>query len=554
MTDLIREYEQGKSPISDEEYDAFYAEEGESLGTKGDVTHLQPLTSLRKYFVGEGNPPKLEGETIEMLKLDGLALSLLYVRGTLVSAATRGDGKSGQDVTEKIRASGRVPTLLDGSPETLQVDGEFLCPSEFPNARNIATGALVHLQSVDEFLSRVKEYKMSFIAYRVGVGYNHSFVTDMDMLRKLGFNVALDASADTWPCDGKVIRLLDNDTFYASGITGNCTNGGYAVKTRKESVKTILKDIVWQTSPKGRVTPVGILEPIEIDGAMVGKVTLNNVNFIRKANIRYGATVGVIRAGDIIPRIMSCEGGEDEVAIPDCCPSCEGELEFDDTYLTCVNVDCPAQCAKLTSHFFSTLGVKGFGIKTSEKFGMLPAEILKLPLSTYSDIIGTTVGKKLYDQVTKLKDGVTKEDLLVAMSIPSVGKNTSPKLPELDKWPEAIDSANIGEASKEKIWAWYTSTFEEIWNSEWPLPTFSSAKPTAISNGKKVCVTGKVAGHTRDSLHARLIELGLTPVSTVTSKVDYLLCEQQSTSSSYTKAQSLNIPIVTLKALEDLFQ
>lgn len=554
MTDsLIAAYEQGNSPLSDEEYDAFYAKEGEELGTSGTVMHLRPLTSLKKVFVGEDKEPSLGGDCVRLPKLDGLALSLQYRKGILVSAATRGNGVFGQDVLDKVILAQCVPTTIDFDGE-LQVDGEFVCPSEFPNARNIAAGALVHIKNAQDFLSRCKEYNFAFYAYRIGVGFSKDFVEDMYFLRKLGFNTVIDEGTSNYPTDGIVVRLLNNQAFYDAGITSNCTNGGYALKTRKESVPTILLDVIWQTSPKGRVSPVGLLEPVDIDGATVSRVTLHNVNFIRKAGVRYGARVGVIRAGDIIPRIMSCEGGTEEVEIPSVCPDCGSDLEFDETYLTCVNVECPAQCSKLVSHFFSSLGVKGFGIKTSEKFGMLPAEILKLPLSSYNDIIGNTVGGKLYEQVAKLSSGIKQEDLLVAMSIPSVGKNTAAKLPSVETWPQAIaESTSIGEATKAKILLWYNTTFVDIWGAEWPLPLISTNVSSTASKGIKVCVTGKVAGYTRDSLHKRLLELGLEPVSTVSSKVSYLLCEQPSTSSSYVKAEQLNIPIVKLKDLEELF-
>lgn len=551
MTELIKAYEAGESPLLDEEYDAFYAEEGEALGSAGTVKHMQPLTSLRKYFVGEGTPPKLVGACVRLPKLDGLALSLRYQAGVLISAATRGDGEQGQDVLWKMMMVKGIPSTISYKGD-LQVDGEFVCPAKNPNARNIAAGALVHIKSAADFISRTHQYDFAFFAYRIGVGYHKTFTEDMSFLAAQGFRTVMDDTSE-FPTDGIVVRLLDNEAFYASGITGNCTNGGYAEKERKDCVSTILKDVIWQTSPKGRVSPVGLLEPVDIDGATVSRVTLHNVNFIRKAGVRYNSRVGVIRAGDIIPRIMSCEGGDEEVVIPDTCPDCGSELEFDDTYLTCVNGECPAQCSKLVSHFFSSLGVKGFGIKTSEKFEVLPAEILKLPFASYSDIIGNTVGRKLYDQVEKLKEGVVQEDLLVAMSIPSVGKTTASKLPAIAEWPHAVAAAEgIGEATKQKILEWYNDCFVSLWEGKWPLPVKTS-KPVASSKGIKVCVTGKVPGHTRDSLHSKLVELGLEPVSAVSSKVAYLLCEQPSASSSYKKAQSLEIPIVTLKELEELF-
>lgn len=553
---LIKDYEVGKSELTDAEYDAFFAEEGEELGSRGTIKHQRPLTSLKKVFIGEDKEPTYTASTVRLPKLDGLAMSVLYVKGIFKSAATRGDGEYGQDVTEKVRDSGLVPMLVAGCADLYQVDGELMCPASVPNARNVVAGALVHLNSVEEFKLRAKTLGFQFFAYRIGVGYGITFMDDMYNLNARGFRTVLDVPniVEDWPLDGTVVRVDNNKVFYESGITGGCTNGGYALKVRKASVPTILKDVVWQTSPKGRVSPVGILEPVLIDGALVSRVTLHNIAFIKASGVKYGSRVGVIRAGEIIPRIMSSEGGDKEIDIPCDCPSCGSDLEFDDTYLVCVNDECPAKRAKLISHFFSALGVKGFGIKTSEKFDFSPAEIVKLPYETYCSIIGSTVGKKLFDQVSSLQSGVAQEDLLYAMCIPSVGKNTAKNLPPVAEWPQAITDSTLGEATKAKILLWYSTVFEDLWSGKWPLPIKQITKATITkATGIKVCVTGKVAGHTRDSLHSKLLQLGLEPVSTVSSKVGYLLCEQQSTSSSYTKAKSLEIPIVTLKELEEIF-
>ena len=131
------------------------------------------------------------------------------------------------------------------------------------------------------------------------------------------------------------------------------------------------------------------------------------------------------------------------------------------------------QVAKLSQNFFATLGIKGLGIKTCEKIGKTPVEILKLSEAQLCDIIGSTVGKKIFLQLEELKKGVSQELLLQAMSIPMVGKTVSPTLPSVKEWRDTIGYFNSVLGTKRAVanslYTWYTTVFQDIWLGEWPL-------------------------------------------------------------------------------------
>lgn len=302
-----KEYYEGTPIISDEQFDYLadlcgYTKIGAK--THGEKSrHTYPLYSLQKYFVGEGKVP-LETYTkpkINSPKLDGAAISLLYVRGYLVQALTRGDGEEGQIITDKFLANPTplVPVKI-ACWDTIQVSGEVVAPFGVTNARNYAAGAL-NLKDIEEFRGR----DLTFIAYGVSPSLNEFYDSDLKMLESLGFKTVLDeAFCESFPHDGRVVRINSNKDFNELGYTSSHPRGAYAIKERKEGITTTLLDVIWQTGKTGRVTPVAILDPITIDGAIISKATLNNPGFIKALNIDIGDKVEVIRAGDIIPTIV----------------------------------------------------------------------------------------------------------------------------------------------------------------------------------------------------------------------------------------------------------
>ena len=294
-------YYEGKPFLSDEEFDRLAEREDyQAVGYNPDakLQHMFPLYSLQKVFEGEDTPPNYGAGTIITPKLDGAAIAIQYKDGQLSKVITRGDGEAGVEITDKFIFDNIIPFKI-ANEGTFQITGEIVAPKEIPNARNYSAGAL-NLKDVKEFLSR----DLTFIAYNVQPSFDETYVQDMVSLRELGFKTVIDGDWKQFPNDGKVIRVDTNKIFKDLGFTAHHPRGAYALKTRDAGIVTTLLDVVWQTGKSGKVTPVAILEPIDIEGATISRATLNNMAYIESLNLEIGCQVEVIRAGKIIPCVI----------------------------------------------------------------------------------------------------------------------------------------------------------------------------------------------------------------------------------------------------------
>ena len=294
-------YYNGTPFITDEQYDAIIDIHGEDgVGFGGTVTHTFPMYSLKKYYKDEDTIPTFNSKLICTPKLDGAAISLLYKEGVLVQALTRGDGIKGEDITEKAINMKGVPNIIN-TKTLVQVTGEVVSPKEIPNSRNYASGAL-NLKNIEEF----KERDVTFYAYELrGKDYN-TYSMMLSDLQSLRFKTIKTPNLiDIYPTDGLVFRVDSEKEFQSLGYTSKHPRGAFALKERTEGVTTTLENVVWQVGKSGKVTPVALLKPVDIDGAVVSRATLNNVGFIKSLGLRLGDKVKVERSGGIIPRIIS---------------------------------------------------------------------------------------------------------------------------------------------------------------------------------------------------------------------------------------------------------
>ncbi len=294
-------YYEGKPLLSDEEFDRLAEREGyEPVGYNPDAKrkHLFPLYSLQKVFAGEDTAPEYKSKVIETPKLDGAAIAVQYKGGKVFKVVTRGDGEAGVDVTDKFIYNNIVPYYIQNKGE-FQITGEIVAPKEIPNARNYAAGAL-NLKDTQEFLNR----DLTFIAYNVQPCFTEFYSNDMYLLESLKFKVVTNGDWSMFPEDGKVFRVDSNTEFDTLGFTSHHPRGAYALKTRDAGVVTTLLDVVWQTGKSGKVTPVAILDPINIDDANISRATLNNMAYIEGLDLEIGCRVEVIRSGKIIPMIV----------------------------------------------------------------------------------------------------------------------------------------------------------------------------------------------------------------------------------------------------------
>jgi DNA ligase (NAD+) len=299
-------YYAGFPIISDEQFDrlaetAQYSAVGaQAVGAK--CKHYYPMYSLQKHYEDEGKPNPLAdmGDVSMSVKLDGAAISLLYVDGQLVQALTRGDGVEGQVITDKLLSSTSLVPRTILSKKVIQVTGEIVAPKHITNARNYAAGSL-NLKDITEFATRA----ISFFAYSVSPSFHDTYDKDMVHLKLLGFNTVQETDLEKiYPTDGVVFRVNNNLKFEELGYTSKHPRGAYARKERAEHVETKLLDVEWQVGKSGKVTPVAILEPVLVGDAMVSRATLNNPGFIEALGLEIGDTVAIIRAGEIIPCVL----------------------------------------------------------------------------------------------------------------------------------------------------------------------------------------------------------------------------------------------------------
>lgn len=304
LNTAARHYYAGTPIISDEQFDRLAEASGyNAVGSKQHDNvekHVYPLYSLQKYYSDENreNPLSEYTNVSRTIKLDGAAVSHLFVDHQLVRSLTRGDGIEGTVVTDKFLSTKLIPHTIE-LPGVVQIDGELAAPKHVENSRNYAAGAL-NLKDVNEFKTR----GVQFFAYSIRPFVNSTFDSDMRTLQKLGFNTIIDdALIDIYPSDGVVFRVNDNALFTSLGYTSSHPRGAYALKERSEAVETTLLGVEWQVGRTGRVTPVAILEPVWLGYALVSRATLNNPGYIEALDLRIGDTVAVRRAGEVIPQV-----------------------------------------------------------------------------------------------------------------------------------------------------------------------------------------------------------------------------------------------------------
>lgn len=310
LDEAAKAYYNGQPFLTDEVFDRLAESvDYNAVGAKqhGHIEkHYFRMFSLQKHYEGETKNPLAGKKTVRSLKLDGAAISILFIKGELARVMTRGDGIEGTVITDKFQDGVLFPVSLGANvPDVFQITGEIAAPKNIENSRNYAAGAL-NLKSVEEF----KERSLAFFAYSLQTlpdqtGYLSTYLEDMKFLESLGFQTILNTKLDViYPCDGFVDRVNSNAEFNELGFTAKHPKGAVAIKERGEAVETTLLRVEWNVGRTGKVTPVAILEPVLVGDALVSRATLNNPGFIEALDLRVGDTVAIERAGEIIPRIL----------------------------------------------------------------------------------------------------------------------------------------------------------------------------------------------------------------------------------------------------------
>jgi DNA ligase (NAD+) len=424
-----------------------------------------------------GVSPRLAAE----LKVDGLSLSLIYESGALIQAITRGDGETGEDVTENARTIADIPlTLPAGAPATLEVRGEVFLSrrrweelnrerdqrgeQRFANPRNAAAGTMKQLDS-----RITAERRLSFLPWQLVGAAGHDAA--MDQLAHWGFNrMPAHASGDfqamldfieaqrearlllPFDSDGVVLKVDDLALQERLGFTDRVPRWAIAFKYPGLQATTTLLGITWQVSRAGKLTPVAELEAVEVAGSTVRRATLHNADELERLGVRIGCRVFVEKGGEVIPKVVSVVPGSipDDApvaAVPAQCPVCAGPVGKDsdaEVAWRCQNPECPAKLTMRLQHLASrvALDIEGLGEALVEQVvagGRIsqPWDVFRLledPGQGLAYLAGLErMGEKSAQNVMAALEGALTRPLarwIHALGIPMVGQRTAELLAE----------------------------------------------------------------------------------------------------------------------------
>jgi DNA ligase (NAD+) len=438
------------------------------------------------------------------LKIDGLAINLLYERGRLVRAATRGDGRTGEDVTLNVRTIQGVPHVLagEGVPELVEIRGEVFFPvaafadlnaslvesgkAPFANPRNAAAGSL---RQKDPRVTATRPLRL--LVHGIGARRGLDVARQSqayDLMRAWGLPVpetyrvvrTIDEVCDhvetfrehrhdqVHEIDGVVVKVDDVTLQRRLGATSRAPRWAIAFKYPPEEVNTKLLDIQVNVGRTGRVTPFGVMEPVLVSGSTVGMATLHNAQEVKRKGVLIGDTVVLRKAGDVIPEIVgpvvdARDGTEREFVMPTHCPECGTKLAYEkegDADLRCPNArTCPAQLRERIFHVagrgafdIEALGYEGAiallqaGVVEDEGdlFELDADALRRVPLYTRKDGELSANGAKLIDNLRTAKDRPLWR-VLVALSIRHVGPTAARALAQSMGSIERIRTATVDE-------------------------------------------------------------------------------------------------------------
>ena len=552
---------------------------------------------------------------IGMAKMDGLTCSLKYLNGKLVSAETRGNGIEGENILHNALVVSNIPKRIDYLNELI-VDGEIICTyynfnnfkNDYKNPRNFASGSIRLLDS-----SECAKRKLSFIAWDCVSGFHDATLSEkLHDLEALDFDVVPyfiggigsdldDIEQQTnyikneckdyeYPIDGLVFKLDNCKEYDAAGRTDHHFKGGLAYKFYDEVYETRLKDIEWSMGRTGKLTPVAIFNPVDIDGTEVNRASLHNISVMEDLGIKeYGQLLEVFKSNMIIPQVKrvvpepTCDVWmpQNIIHIPEICPICGGPTriiqENDSRVLYCDNPNCEGKLLNRIDHFF---GKKGLDIK-----GISKATIEKLIdwgwVNEIADVFELSIR---HDEEWKNKPGfgeksVTNilmaiqngsytnlESVIAAAGIPLIGRTVARELAKIfdtyEAFREAVngdfDFSTIGGFGYEMNKSLKTFNYNELDNIVNKYLTLE-LKTVNNTNNKlenlTFCITGKVnIFKNRDELSEFIINQGGKAVSSMSAKVDYLINNDvNSTSAKNKKAQELGKPIINEQVFLDMF-
>lgn len=585
------------------------------------VTHDVPMLSLSNSFSFDEllefdnrirkTLNKDEITYVCELKIDGLAVSLKYENGVFVKGATRGDGNTGENITDNLKTIFNIPKELT-EDVNLEVRGEVYMPKKsfdlankeraknneplFANPRNAAAGSLRQLDS-----RLAGSRKLSAFIY----SYVGSILSQSDSLKKLedyGFSVNdkykkcsninevieyikfwdNDRKSLPYEIDGVVIKVNNKEYQEELGFTQKSPRWATSFKFPEEELATKLLNIELSIGRTGVVTPVAILEPINISGSTVSKASLHNKDIIEELDVRIGDSVVVKKAGEIIPKVIKVikelrPKDSEKFEFPENCPSCNSKLvkEQDNPFIRCENINCSEQNIKKIIHFASrdALNIDGLGDKLI--VSLYNNDLIKTATDLFSleksavmalDRMGEKSTEKILLAIEEAKN-TTLDRLIYSLGILNVGKKASQVLAEQYKDLVSFSKAtleqltalnDVGEITAQSIVEFFENDnnikfINELINLGINPIFEQEEKIENIFTNKTVVLTGKLVMLTRNEAKDYLAKFNAKVTSSVTSKTDYLICGEKA-GSKLEKAKELGIKIINEQEFSDMMK
>jgi DNA ligase (NAD+) len=596
---------------------------GQPLDKFEEVPHLQPMLSLanarneeelaawvvrsERYLARQG----VEMGDVRFVtepKIDGLAISLVYEDGLLVRGATRGNGEVGEDVTQNLRTIGAIPLRVEDAPRLLEVRGEIYLPLSafarlneqraaageptFMNPRNSAAGSI---RQLDPALAASRP--LSMWTYGIGEVEGLEFDTHhewLEWLRDHGFRVNHDvevhdtvdevvAACNAWQerrdrldfeIDGVVVKVDDLDLQRQLGVVGREPRGAIAWKFPPTTATTTLNKVSWNVGRTGHMVPFAELEPVQVSGVIVKLATLHNEEDLRRKDVREGDEVIVMRAGDVIPQVVSPTSKAQKAKkrnpppdAPERCPACDTQTIKPEgsVWTICPNrAGCPGQVFQAVKHFVGAMDIDGLGEENVRRFlseGLIgdAADLYSLTTEQLSELegFGEVSANNLVQSVAASKEQPF-ERVLYGLGIPGVGyvnaRNLARHLRSMDALLKATEDLLV---EVEGIGPVMARTIEETLAEERTQELIQRFREHGLQMeeegpappaegplvGKTLVLTGTLPNLTREDATERIEAAGGKVTGSVSKKTDYVVAGSDP-GSKLTKAQDLGTEVL----------
>ena len=540
-------------------------------------------------------------------KFDGLTIVCTYKDGLFVSAATRGNGQVGEDVTAQVKTIKSVPLKIEYKGELI-VQGEGIItisnlkkfnekyPKEaLKNARNAVSGAIRNLDS-----KQTAKRNLDWICYNVCFAQDKTFKSQEDMFEFLKQNhfkvspykvvsnfdeieeeinrVDMEKSSLDILIDGMVLKLDDVPSRDEFGYTAKFPKWAMAYKFAPQELSTILKNVVWQVGRTGKITPIAEIEPVVLAGAQIMRATLNNYGDIERKNVEIGSRVFVRRSNEVIPEIMGLAEllpNSRKIEKPVFCPCCQTKLVEIGALLFCPNTyGCKEQVVDRLAHFSSrdAMNIEGFSEQTADLI------YDKLNVRTFSDLyrlkyenlvnLPSFKDKKainLINSINKSKN-VNFENFIFALGISNIGKKTAKDLTKYYQTLDDLKYAKVEDLSSIRdIGDIVANSVVQYFKDEKNLQIidelihlgvniiYKSTKVGNLLQGKTFVLTGTLEKYSRSDATKIIEDLGGQTSTSVSKKTSYVLAGSDP-GSKLTKAQMLGITILTEQEFDELIK